>query len=149
MRKLVSLILVLSMALCFIGCSKKSETIFVANKDGIEEKITLYAKGDIIERIVTTSTISLEGYPEELITQLEIKAATQEIKFNAIKGVTYYTQKTDNTYTVTFDLDVSNDENLQAITDSQLIAAKKEGKYLSYKETKKGFESMGYTEIKE
>ncbi len=149
MKKLLSLVLVLSMALCFIGCGKKTETTYVTNMNGAEVKLTLYATGDVIKRIVQTSSISLDGLSDDDVKMVE--EAIEELKgtYNAIDGVTYTSNTTDNSLTETFDMDISKKKTLKALIENNLLpVSNKDADYLSLKATKEGLESNGYTESK-
>lgn len=146
MRKFISILLVLSMALCFIGCGKKTETTFAKSMDGVEETLTLHAEGDKIKRIVQTDTFQLEGLTEEMIQQMDTIIEQLVNTYNAIDGISCTSSKTDTVMTVTADMDVSKKETIKSLSEQQLLSIdNSEADYLSLKATKEGLESNGYT----
>lgn len=149
MKKLLSLVLVLSMALCFIGCAKETETTYVTEDSGIKMEIKLHAKGDAIKRIVQTFTYSLDEYSEEEKAIVAANVEQLADEYENIDGVTYTSNTTDNAISLCFDMDVSKKDTFKNLVEQDLLYVdRKDADYLSLKETKKGLESEGFTEVK-
>ncbi|MDD5937359.1 MAG: DUF1307 domain-containing protein [Clostridiales bacterium] len=151
MKKLISLVLILSMALSLVACGKKvTDTTYKIESNGVVMNITLHAEGDVIKKMTQVSTLPLESYNEDQFALIEAALEESEKMYSEFDCVTYTTDKKDGVLTETIIMDISKEDNLRKLIENKLLpVTNKDAKYLSLKATEKSYDSLGYTKVTE
>ncbi len=154
MKKLLTLLLSLTLVLALAGCGAEQTATYkmVTDQDGIvlTDIQVIKAKGDSVQRLTETTTIDVTSLDEA--TQEQVAAlydATYEpmLKDTPVGVTSSYGMK-DGIYTVSIDIDLAS-ANLKELIEGGYIVMLTDNadtiKFVSYKQTCEGLESSGYT----
>ena len=157
MKKLVKLLLCLSLVLALTGCGKEQTATYTAVQDVMGIKITdtqtITAKGDKVITMVEITDIKFTDFTEE---ELKVAAETYDEQYAELAKT--FPKSVESTYGLEgdiykFKLTINFDgADLEELVDAGLVTkpAGQEDKklaYISFKQTCDGLESMGYTTV--
>lgn len=154
MKKLVKLLLCMTLVLALTGCGKEqSATYKLETAQGILTCVdtqTIKATGDIVYQMDTTSVIDLSGLTEEEKTLI---IDTYSEYFGTMKDQAPETVKIEysvdeNTFNAATSMDIKNSD-LQELIELGFVVSttedSKQMKFISFKQSCEALESMGFT----
>lgn len=148
MKKLVNVLLVLCLVLGLTACGEK-ETKAAATctleQNNVVIKMIFDAKGDEITKITQETVVDIEGYSEDDVQILEDSIKNAGEAFEAIDGVEYSTENSDNKITEKIVIPTDKD-TLQAVVKAGLLPVdNEEVTKLSLEDTVNNLEEAGWT----
>lgn len=135
---------VFAMTAC--GGGKEQTAVLTLEQNGVTMEYKMDAKGDSIQKITQTSTIDCTGYSAEDIAMVEASIAEYAAIYEAYEGVTYKTESTDTTFNEIIELDVSDDELVQSLSEAGLLPIEGDGSNLSLEKTIENLTAQGWVE---
>lgn len=153
MKKLLSLVLSLTLVFALAGCGKEQTATYVltTNEEGMvmTDTMTYSAKGDIVYEMKEDMVLDLSGLDEESKTFMVdlYNEYFGEMKNNAPDTVVMDYSITDDVLTVSIDIDIKNSD-LQELVDGGFVTTTTdaEGKLvaISFEQSCTGLEASGY-----
>lgn len=154
MKKLVKLLLCMTLVLALTGCGKEQSATYQMETtvEGIHctETQTLKAKGDIVYQMDTNSTLDLSSLSaEDKDSFIEIyKTYYDELKNTAPETVKIEYTIDGSTFNVSSSMDIKNSD-LQELISLDFIAATSDNaeklRAISYKQSCDALEATGFT----
>lgn len=154
MKKLVKLLLCLTLVLALTGCGKEQTATYKMEQDTMGIKISdtyvITAKGDKVTKMEEVCSIDISALDD---AQKEAVIATYDEQYGAMKdsapdSVVFDISSDDNSYTVKVDYNIE-EADLKALADAGYIQATNDGKilYVSFKQTCEGLAASGYSAV--
>lgn len=104
MRKILKLIApLLSMLVLLTACSGEKTKVYISKGDTDEIQVTVYYKGDTVNKLAAISTFDIKESDSELSYNSFKKSVESQLK--DIAGVTYKVEKNENKIIVEFNID--------------------------------------------
>ena len=104
MRKILKLIApLLSMLVLLTACSGEKTKVYISTGDTDEIQVTVYYKGDTVNKLAAISTFDIKESDSELSYNSFKKSVESQLK--DIAGVTYKVEKNENKIIVEFNID--------------------------------------------
>ena len=151
MKKIVSSLLVLCMALALTACGGKEQTLVLRSEqeqNGLTmvDTMTLDAKGDKVVKITEVIEMDMTGFDEA--TQEQMNAAYDALaeQYAAVEGVECTGTAGSGTYTISITIDATGDA-VETLAEQQLLQIEGNGNKLSLKATGEALESGGYSKV--
>ncbi len=152
MKKLVKLLLCMTLVLALTGCGKEQTATYKMEQDAMGIKISdtyvINAKGDKVTKMEEVCSIDISALDDE---QKESVVATYDEQYGAMKdsapdSVVIDISSDANSYTVKVVYNIEG-ADLKALADAGYIEASNDGKilYVSFKQTCDGLEASGYS----
>lgn len=151
MKKILAMFLACTMLLGVTACGAAEEEEVVAaatctvEQDGVVTKMIFDAKGDVVTKITQESSVSLEGYTDDQIVEIEALIEDAKAAYADIEGVTYSAEITDDQLLETIVIPTDED-TLQAVVQAGLLPVdNEEVTQLSLENTVANLEESGWT----
>ncbi|MFV0364780.1 MAG: DUF1307 domain-containing protein [Suipraeoptans sp.] len=113
---------------------------------GFELEIVLNAQDDIINKIIQSISISYEDNTEEEIATIEESISAKNEIYDNMDGITYTSEIKDKTLTERFEIDVTEENISEIISNSLLpITVSEDTDVLSFKALGEELENTGWT----
>lgn len=149
MKKLLSLVCVLSLALCLIACGKKggTETTYTMSAEGMSMEVVLKSEGDAVKSMEMITEVSTEGASEDEVAMMEPMLTEQfAAPYEGIDGIKCSTDTSDNAIKFTIEFDLTKEAVVKAMAEKGTPgAAGATGSDLSLKELSASLEESGFT----
>lgn len=147
MKKIVSIVAVVCLALGLAACGAKEEkgvAVLKMEQDALKITMTLDAKGDTVTKITQESVVSTEKLTEEQVQMVMAASEQAKSSYGAIKGIDYSLEQKDGEIVEKVEIPTDK-ETLQAVIKAKLLPVTDEkAEKLSVKETKKSLEAAGW-----
>ncbi|MBR4084974.1 MAG: DUF1307 domain-containing protein [Lachnospiraceae bacterium] len=154
MKKLVKLLLCMTLVLALAGCGKEQKATYKMEQDMMGMTITdtqiITAKGDKVVRMEEITEISFADFTDE---EKELAAATYDETYGAMKDGAPDSVKMEygldgDVYRFTLDIDIANGDIKELIDGGFVYATSGDAEkaiFISFKQTCEGLEKAGYT----
>ena len=114
-------------------------------QNGVTMRMIFDAKGDRITKLTQESSMSLEGYTEEQIAELDAAVETARENYSGIEGVEYSSSNEDG-YLVETIVISTDEETLKNVIEQGLLPVDDENlTQLSLESTVENLEAAGWT----
>ncbi|OUP86163.1 hypothetical protein B5F07_02385 [Lachnoclostridium sp. An169] len=114
-------------------------------QNGVTMKMIFDARGDRVTRLTQESSISLEGYTEDQLAELDSAVEAAQAAYSAIEGVEYSAEKGDGYLTETIVIPTDEDTLKTVIGQGLLPVDDEDLTQLSLDATVENLESAGWT----
>lgn len=143
----ITICLLLVLSACGGG---KTQTVKLSySVVGVTMEYQLEAAGDRVKTITQNSVVDTSVYSEEEIQMILDSMNEFAGTYEAIEGVTYTTEATDETLTETLVIDATNRDTLQTLIEAGLLPMEGEENFLfiSLEKTVAGLEEQGWVVV--
>ena len=155
MKKLVKLLLCMTLVLALTGCGKEQSATYELKQDAAGMSLTdtqvITAKGD---KVITMKEVSIISFPDMSEEEIALNAESYDGIYGAMlanvpEGVTANYGLDGSVYKVEINMNYE-EADLQELIDAGLVMVTSDQKgqkiaYISFKQTCEGLEAMGYT----
>ncbi|MCI8334523.1 MAG: DUF1307 domain-containing protein [Lachnospiraceae bacterium] len=152
MKKIVSSLLVLCMALALTACGGKEQTLVLRSEqeqNGLTmvDTMTLEAKGDKIQKMKEVIELDMSSFDETQQTTLVAVYDEMVNSYNSVDGVTATGEGGEGTYTINVEIDTTGDAVSKLAEQGLLQITGNADGALSLKATKEALTGSGYTVV--
>ena len=123
MKKLIGILLVCCMAVSLFACGGSKEpqsATCTTEQDGVLITMVFDAEGDKVTKITQTSTLSLEGYTDDIIESIKTSVEDASDMYDGIDGVEHSAEITDTEITEKIVINADKDTLKEVISKGLL-----------------------------
>ena len=147
MKKIIGIVLISVMAMLCVACGSKEETAIctvVLEESGIEHKMTLDAKGDIVHTMTQVTTVDLSYYTDSHVTALKSSLEQYKEVYDSIKGVKYKAEVKGNNIYERITIDLTKEKTIKALREKELLPIDGSSDKISLKKTVSNLKDQGW-----
>ena len=146
---LIMAVAVTALTACGFGANEpeeiKAAKTATLEQNGVTMKMIFDAKGDRVTKLTQESSISLEGYTEEQVAELDAAVEAAQETYSGIDGVEYSSSKEDG-YLIETIVIPTDERTLKTVVEQGLLPVDDENvTQLSLQSTVENLEASGWT----
>ena len=148
-RKIISGLAVLTMALALTACGGKEQSatyVMESDLNGVimTDTMTLDAKGDVVQQMTETVELDMAGVDETTQSMLVEQYDMVVDAYNAVEGVECTSQSAEGTYSITIVIDATGDA-VSELAAQGLLQVEGNTDGISLEATEEALTAGGYT----